>query len=559
MGLFSGMRGALPTLAISGLLLAVPVSAPAQMPAAELVRLPFPAYDGSLTPYTFALGYPLVTLVYDTLLLRDANGIPRPWLARSIERGGGGRRLTVRLRDGVRWHDGRPLTAADVVFTFGFVAGHPHPRFTPQIRDVERVRASGRHTVRIDLRRPSLGFDDQPLADMPILPAHRWRELPAGQVAPRGPAVGSGPYRLARAHPKRGYVLRANRRHFQGVPRVGEIRVPIIGDADRTYRELRARRVDMVPLSLSGEVGRGLSSSVGISVKRGPSYTGTALVLNLRRAPFNRLAARQAVARAVDPARIARTVAPAVAADEGFLHPQSRWASGAKLPRTGTNGPSAQAALGPAPVRVLAPGSDPLRREAGRRVVLALRQAGARATLVSLSRARLERATGADGSRPRFAAAIQSVPSLVSYDPDYLAELFGSGGGLNVSGYRSLRFDALADRVASAPNPEARRVAVRAESARLADDAPAIALFFSQGSFAYRPAIYDGWVFVKGTGILDKRSFLAGKRSSATAAPDPPASRPGSGLSLLNVLSLIAVGIVVILAATALVLRRRGR
>ncbi|MGH2841806.1 MAG: ABC transporter substrate-binding protein, partial [Solirubrobacteraceae bacterium] len=500
-----------------------PAPAPAQSSAAERVRLPFPAYDGTLTPYTFALGYPLVTLVYDTLLLRDAGGIPRPWLARSIERSDGGRRLTIRLRDGVRWHDRRALTAEDVAYTFRFVARHYHPRFTPQLSAVERVRAAGRLTVTIDLQRASLGFDDQPLADLPILPRHAWSSVPAGRTAPRGLPLGSGPYRLVRADPRQGYVFRANRRYFQGGPRVSEIRVPIIGDADRTYAQLRNRRVDMVPLSVSDGIGRGLASSLGIALRRGPSFTGTALVLNLREPPFNRAPARQAVAGALDPASIARSVAPAVAADHGFLHPESRWSASGNVPTVGAGAKSLPTALGAATVRVLAPRTDPVRREAGRRVVLALREAGARATLVGLSRSRLERAVGAEGTRPTFEAAIQTIPSLVSYDPDYLTQLFGSvarRGPLNVSGYSSARFDALARQVASARDPATRRRATRAELELLARDLPAIPLFFSQGTFAYRPAIYNGWVFVKGTGILDKRSFLppgpATPRTSST-------------------------------------------
>ena len=238
------------------------MAGPAVAPAAaqttvDRVRLPFPAYDGTLTPYTFGSGYPLVTLVYDTLLWRDASGIPRPWLARSVKRSDDGRRVTVTLRDDVRWHDGRALTAADVAFTFRYAAGRYHPRFTPALRNVRRVRTQGRTTVTIDLRAPSLGFDDQPLADLPILPRHLWRGLPAGRRAPRGLAVGSGPYRLVRADPKQGYVLRANARFFLGPPRVAEIRVPIIGDADDTYEALRERRLDMVPLILPRARGAG--------------------------------------------------------------------------------------------------------------------------------------------------------------------------------------------------------------------------------------------------------------------------------------------------------------
>jgi peptide/nickel transport system substrate-binding protein len=473
--------------------------------------------------------------------------------------------VTLTLRDGVRWHDGRPLSSADVVFTLRYVAAHYQPRFTPQLDNVARVRASGRLGVTIDLRRPSLGFDDQPLADVPILPKHLWAGLPAGQVAPRGLAVGSGPYRLVSARPKQGYVLRANRDYVLGAPRVDEIRVPIIGDAQRTYRALRERRLDMIPLSLPERVSSDLDAALGISLREGPSYSGTALMLNLRRAPFHRPAARRAVAAALNLQRIVRNVRPATPADEGFIHPSSRWAAGVRLQGFDARvAATARDELGPAPLRVLAPMNDPSRSEAGRQVVLALRRAGARAELVRLTRARLDRALGLDGSPPDFDAAIDSTPPLASYDPDYLTRMFGSdrrAAPLNVTGYRSAAFDALARRVASAPDIPARRHATRAELDLLAHDLPAIPLYFSQGVFAERPSIYHGWLFVTGTGILDKRSFLpsgriAGNPDAVSAVVDT-GSR--SWIDWLDEISLAVLAIIAILAATALVQRRFRR
>jgi len=555
-------------LVASALCLAAgPPAAAARSGDASRLRLPFPAYDGTLTPYTFARGYPLVMLVYDTLLWRDPDGVPRPWLARSVTRSAGGLRVTVRLRRGVRWQDGRALTAADVAFTFRYAATHYQPRFTPQLAAIRRVRATGRLTATIDLRHRSPGFEDQPLADLPILPRHLWQGLPAGRRAPAGPAVGSGPYRLVSADRRRGYVLRANRGYFRGRPRVAEIRVPIIPRADHMYAALRQGTIDMVPLSVPEPAATELGAAQGITLRRGPLYGGTALVLNVRRAQLRSPATRRAIAHALDLGAIARSVAPAVAAEQGYIHPASPWSPGA--PVQSFDAAAARALLsrpGGAPLRVLAPDNDPVRLEAGRAVVLALRRAGARATLVELSRARLDRALGADGSRASFDAAIQSTPALASYDPDYLTELFGSdplAAPLNAGGYRSADFDAAARRVASAVDAADRRRAVRAELALLARDAPSIPLFFSQGTFAYRAAAYDGWTFVKGAGILDKRSFLPG---AAPAAPKPPAAGvvpapdgPGSWLSLLNVISLAVLAIVVGLAAAALVLRARAR
>lgn len=532
-------------------------------PRTKLVRLPLPRYDGTLTPYTFELGYPLVTLVYDTLLWRNAEGVPRPWLAQSVTRSDGGRRVTIQLRRDVRWQDGRPLTAADVAFTFNLYRRRFHPRFTPQLADVTGVGAPTTRTVTMDLRRPSLGFEDQPLADLPILPRHLWEGLPQGSV-PRGRPMGSGPYRLTRANRRTGYSFVANRDYFRRRPAVDRVRVSIIRQEVRTYSALRRRRVDMLPVSLPEIPAKRLGSAFGISILRGPSYSGTALLLNVRRPPFDDLEARRAVARSLDLDRILKSVGPGASAERGYLHPDSPWAGRSRLHRFDEDAArKAFRELDLRTIRVLAPNNDSVRLEAAQQAVLALRRAGARATLAEVSRASLGRAIGEDGSGADFDAAIVTTPPLASNDPDFLQRVFGSGpddAPLNYSGYRSQAFESLADRVAGARSRGARRRAVQEELALLARDLPAIPLFFSEGAFGYRPAIHDGWVFVKGAGILDKRSFLSGSASSPEPASqaEEDTEEGGSFLDVLRVASLVVLAIVLALGAVALLQRRKA-
>jgi len=346
---------------------------------------------------------------------------------------------------------------------------------------------------------------------------------------------------------------------------VDRISVPIIREESRTYTALRRRKVDMLPVSLPETATKSLGGAFGINIRSGPSYSGTALLLNLRRPPFNRTSARRAVASSLELGRIVRNVGPGSAAERGYLHPESPWASRTRLHRFDL--PGARRAfkqLRLSPIRVLAPDNDPVRLEAGRQVALALRRAGAQAEMIEVPRARLGRSIGEDGSAANFDAAIVSTPPLASQDPDFLRRVFGSDprqAPLNYAGYRSRAFEGLADRVASAPNRGSRRRAATAELRQLAQDLPVVPLFFSEGRFAYRPAIHDGWVFVKGAGILDKQSFL-GSRS-----PSPEPSRvedegnpdePGSFLDILRVASLAVLAIALLLGAAALLRRRTG-
>ncbi len=551
-------------LALATALTAAP-AARAQQPK-PLVRVAFPQEDGSLTPYTFQVGYSLMTLVYDTLMWRDARGVPRPWLASSVRRDATGRKITVKLRAGARWHDGRPLTAQDVVFTYRYVARKRHPRFTPQVRDIRSVSATDDRTVVFALRRASLGFADQPLADVPILPRHLWQGLPEGRRTPVGLAVGSGPYRLVQHDIGRGYRFEADRTYFRGAPAVARIDVPIIDRQDRSVDALRTRRIDAAPVSLPpGAPGFRIP---GVTLSPGRSYTGTALVFNVERPPFAALRARRAVSLALDLDDIAgQRTGPGrpVPAGRGVLHPGSGWADAGILHRFDRQ--AAQVAFaeqGIGVVRILAPDNDALRIQAGRRVVQALGRAGARATLATLPAPDFDRALGRRGNAAAFDVAVVASPALSSHDPAFLRAVYGDprSAPLNDGAYRSEPFERAADRVASATSPPSRRRAVASELRLLARELPAIPLFFGGGTFAFRPAAYDGWVAVAGSGILNKLSFVSAPRKPGAArlpaATDPvDTSTQDDGVpSLLPVVLLLAVGLA---GAAAWRLRSRSR
>ena len=545
-------------------LLAVATAALASALAAETaqaatVRVPFPRDPGTLTPLTFTLGYPLLTLVYDTVTWRDASGVPRPWLARSVQALDGGRRIVVRLRDGLRWHDGRALTAGDVAFTYEFMRARRHPRFAPQLDALASVRARDAGTVEFALRHPSVGFADQPLADVPILPAHIWRGVATGLRAAAGVPVGSGPFRVAARLRGGGLRLEAVSDYFRGRPRAERVDVPVIPEASDMLEALRRGRVDTLPFTLTPEQLAGVAS-VSVRVARGPLYLGTMLMFNVRRPPFHRAAVRRAIAAVLDRQRIARAAGNGRPATTGFVHPQSRWAP-ALGALAASPSPRPLATLDLPQIRVLAPANDPVRREAGRQVVLALRRGGARARLALLSRQRLGRAVGVGGIAPAtFDAAVWSIPALASFDPDYLAALFGARGGgvLNRSGYRSAAFDRLAMQVAAAPTPDARRDAVTALLARLERDAPAVPLLFGEGAFAYRSTSPVDWAFVAGSGILDKQSLLrsAPERTASGGAADPVSRDDGDDLRLVSILGVGMLAVALLLAGAAAAGRR---
>ncbi len=564
----NGARRSACLVLAAALLAAWPAPAHAQEDGntAERVRIAWPRDDGTLTPYTFEVGYELMTLVYDTLLWRGGGGSAEPWLARRTRNSEAGTRVTVLLREGARWHDGRQLTARDVKFSYDYYAERYHPRFTPQLEAIESTEVVDEQTVAFNLKYPSPGFS-QPLADVPILPRHLWEGLESGQTPP-GLPVGSGPYRLAERDPEEGYVFRATDDYFLGRPRVATLELPFDSSFEATLRALRNRNIDMIPATLPEASQEDVGSSA-FETQRGTLYTGTALTLNLRKAPFDSARARRAVSSALDLRRITQATIGyderSFAADRGYVHPQSMAASEGRLHRFELDRARAEfAALDLPRITVLAPDNDPVRGEAGRQVVLALTRAGADAELETVSPGELATAVGRGDARPSFEAAITSISPLASYSPDFLRVIFGSDerqAPLNLSGYRSEEFDRLAADAARETNPFERSDLIRRELRLLDEDAPVVPLFYPEGAFVVRPSIYDGWTYVAGSGILDKRSFLGrtiragGRRPDA--APLGPASDSGGGIGVVGVVALAMLGIVV--AVLALGVLRRAR
>jgi peptide/nickel transport system substrate-binding protein len=550
----------------AALFAAWPAQAQDQGNTAERVRIAWPRDDGTLTPYTFELGYPLMTLVYDTLLWRNEGGSPEPWLARRMRKSEAGRRVTVLLREGARWHDGRPLTARDVKFSYDLYAERYHPRFTPQLEAIESTEVVDELTVAFNLKHPSPGFS-LPLSDVPILPRHLWEGLAPDQT-PAGLPVGSGPYRLVERSPGKRYVFRANEEYFLGGPLVATLELPFNSDFDATVRALRNRDIDMIPATLPAGTQEAVTGP-SFETERGTLYTGAALVLNLRKPPFDSDRARRAVSSALDLRRIAQNAVGlderSFQADRGYVHPQSSAATEGRLHRFDLERARAEfAALELPSITVLAPDNDPVRSEAGRQVVLALTRAGADAELRTVPADELAAAVGQDGATPTFEAAIRSIPPLASYSSDYLRVIFGSDerqAPLNFSGYRSEEFDRLAERAARETNPRERSQTIRSELRLLDQDVPEVALFYPEGAFVVRPSIYDGWTYVAGSGILDKRSFLprsiSTERRGPNAAPFTPAGGSDGGIGTPGVVALTMLGAVVAVIAAGVVLRAR--
>ena len=101
------------------------------------------------------------------------------------------------LRPEARWHDGAPITADDVAFSFEILTTEGDPAFATQLAGVDRVETVGVHEVIFHLADPDNRKLPQIVGDMPIVSQAYFRDRAFGETT-MDPPLGSGPYRIAK-------------------------------------------------------------------------------------------------------------------------------------------------------------------------------------------------------------------------------------------------------------------------------------------------------------------------------------------------------------------------
>ena len=175
----------------------------------ELALTALGSFD-SFNPYILR-GTPAVGLgnIYDTLLKESADEASTEYahLAGVIEVPADRRGVAFELRPEARWHDGRPVTAEDVVFTFDALRTHGRPFYRAYWADVTDVVAEGPRRVVFRFR----GNENRELAlilgQLAVLPKHWWEGKDFSRPI-LDPPLGSGPYRIERFEPGRGITYR---------------------------------------------------------------------------------------------------------------------------------------------------------------------------------------------------------------------------------------------------------------------------------------------------------------------------------------------------------------
>ncbi len=223
----------------------------------------------------------------------------------SLENGGvspDGLTYTYRLREGVTWHDGAPVTSADVKFTWECIMHPDVPAVTREGYDrVARVETPDAHTVVFHLKEVFAPFLLS-FSEYAILPRHLLAQVPPAQLhhAPYNRApVGFGPFRFAEWRSGERLRFTAYEGYYRGRPALDEITFKVIPDENTLFVQLRTGEVDAFDNANTQQYAR-LKALEHVRVYETPALTWEHIDFNCDDPALRDARVRQAICLAVD-------------------------------------------------------------------------------------------------------------------------------------------------------------------------------------------------------------------------------------------------------------------
>lgn len=300
------------------------------------VALPekFTTLDTLTTEKSDAAAERLKNLMFNTMVRKNENFEYVGELAKEIITSSDGLKITFKLQEGVKFHNGKEFTSSDVKYTFdelfkskGFKAGaffdsvplakseSPKPNRnssetnsnavpkvgeqikTKQVPHITSIETPDAKTVVFTVTRPALR--NQLLANLVAVPI-----IPEGTVAQQkdGP-IGTGPFRFVNFDASQNIIeLAANTDYWEGSPKVQKMRLKTIVDATSLQAELSTGGVDIAPnpSNLLPDTIKAFTSNSNLKIDQTDGSNIQYLIFNTQSPPLDNVKVRQAIAYAID-------------------------------------------------------------------------------------------------------------------------------------------------------------------------------------------------------------------------------------------------------------------
>lgn len=443
---------------------------------------------GYLTPYAHhpRQGAHRTKLIFDSMLERGEEGLI-PWLAKSWDIDESGTDYTFYINEGVKWQDGKPMTAEDIKFSFEYYKVHPpvsDDLALGQNDYIKEINVIDDHTINIKVESPDASLLYK-FGSARIIPKHIWEDVddPTKFDAPEA-IIGCGPYKLTQYNREQGaYELEAFEDYWGYKPAVDKIRFIPVSDPILAFENGEIDRVDLTPDILSK-----YQDDPEYKVIEKPGFWGYRILLNMENRPeLKEKNLRQAIAHGIDKDELIEKVARGAAkpGSAGYL----------PIDHTFYNGGVKEYDFDIEKTKSLLDGEE-------YEISLLIGDSNEEVRIAELLKLNLEKAgiilniTSLD-SKSRDAAVRSEDYEMVLYghggwgrDPDELRKQYTEN---NIPGYMNKEIERLAEEQLRAIDGDQRQDIVFQLQEAIAEEIPMIPLYNTTGHTAYRPEKYDGW------------------------------------------------------------------
>jgi peptide/nickel transport system substrate-binding protein len=281
------------------------------------------------SPSTEAASERLRTLMFNTLVKKNEQFDYVGELASDIKRSDDGLTFTFTLRDGVKFHDGRPFSSADAKYTldlllksdFGKAASFFEGTGQEKRGYIKSVDAPDPKTLVVTLNKPWVGL----LSNLVAIPILAKDSYEAVKTQP----MGTGPFKFIRYDNSQQICdLEAFPEYWEGAPKLQSIRVRAIADMNAMQAELQSGRVDIAPLptSLSPDAVNRLGQDPNLQVKTFNGSNVVVLTMNTSSAPVDNQKVRQAIAYGIDRQTMVTNLLKGYGKVANSIIPEESWA-----------------------------------------------------------------------------------------------------------------------------------------------------------------------------------------------------------------------------------------
>jgi peptide/nickel transport system substrate-binding protein len=262
-------------------------------------------------------------LIFDALVKKDAHYNLQPWLATNWEQPDP---LTwvFHLRDDVRFHNGQPMTADDVVWTIESLIdpaqGNLITSKSGSFAAVDHAEARDRLTVVVHLKRPDAGL----LFNMSdglfgVVPKGSGRDFGMNPI-------GTGPFKFISATQDKDVVVQRNLDYWDGKPKIEKIRFAVVPDAITTALELQKGSGDIESNAITLDMVHALRNARNLATDTSPSSVVIYMNFNVQDGILKDKRVRQAIACAIDRQAIIDALWRGKARLADSLLPPEHWA-----------------------------------------------------------------------------------------------------------------------------------------------------------------------------------------------------------------------------------------